>query len=573
MPQNLAKNNQRTPLDAALSRLKPALIAVGVFSFFINILMLVSPLYMITVFQRVLTSGHSDTLLYLTLVAIFALLVMGALIAIRSWVLAYVGGWLGVAVGEQLLKGELRRKLSGQNPGESPLRDLGKLQSFLTSSGLTTLMDIPWVPLFVLVIFLLHPWLGIYSLVSVIVLMGFALLNELLVRDPQRSALRQQSQTQLYADQVGRNVEVVQALGMEDNLVQRWKVLNGGAAEEQYQAGARSSALVGFSRFLRLSVQTGILALGAGLVLSDGTFSAGQMIAASMLLGRALAPIDQAMGSWRSVIAARESYARLQALHYEMSSANSLMSLPAPEGNIDVAKMSFRQPEAEHEVLKDISFKLAAGSTLGIMGASAAGKSTLCRLLVGIWEPSAGTVRLDAAELSSWDRVSLGRHIGYLPQDIELFAGTVRENIARMGDASDEDVIAAAKLADVHEMVSHMPDGYNTDIGPGGCRLSAGQRQRIGIARAVFGEPRLLVLDEPNANLDRPGEIALLTTLEKLKQAGVTIIIVAHHPMVLNQVDYLMLMSGGKLDAFGPRDKVLEAMNAKLAQLQQAVKS
>jgi PrtD family type I secretion system ABC transporter len=573
MQEQVSGDLQPTALTVAFAKVKPALMGVGVFSFFINVLMLATPLYMLAVFQRVLTSGSSDTLLFLTLLVIFALLVMGALLGVRAWLLAYLSSWLGVAVGETLMKENLRTTLSGQRSPDAPLRDLSQLQSFLSSPGLITLMDVPWVPLFVLVIFFLHPWLGVYSLVSVLFLSALAVINEYLVREPQRSALKFQSKSIQYAEQVERNVEVVQALGMEDDLVRRWTVLSDRSADEQYLAGARSAALTGISRFLRLAIQAGVLAVGAALVLGPAEFSAGQMIAASMLLGRALAPIDQAMGSWRTIIAARESLARLQALQQQAPPLLNATTLPSPEGNLEVAKMSFSPPGTDLELLQNISFKLAAGESMGVIGSSAAGKSTLCRMLVGVWSPTVGTVRLDSAKIHSWQKSDLGRHIGYLPQDIELFAGTVRDNIARWGDSRDELVIEAAMLADVHDLILRMPEGYDTEIGPGGVLLSAGQRQRIGFARAVFGNPSLLVLDEPNSNLDRAGELAILRALEKLKQAKTTVIIVAHHPAVLKQVDKLMLVAAGKVEAFGPRDQIMEAMNRKLVHAQEALRS
>jgi ATP-binding cassette, subfamily C, type I secretion system permease/ATPase len=562
-----------TALEVAFVKAKPALAGVAVFSFFINILMLATPLYMLAVFQRVLTSGSSDTLLFLTLVVIFALMVMGALLAVRSWLLAYIGSWLGVAVGETLVKDTLHSPLGVKRPSDTPLRDLSQLQTFLSSPGLITLMDIPWTPLFVVVIFFLHPWLGVYSLLSVVFLFVVAIINEYLIRKPQQSALTLQSSSLQYAEQVGRNVEVVQALGMEDDLVRRWTKLNDLSADEQYLAGARSAALTGTSRFLRLGIQVGVLAVGAALVLGPSEFSAGQMIAASMLLGRALAPIDQAMGSWRSVIAARASFGRLQALQQQAPPSPNTTTLPIPKGNLEVTKMSFSPPGTDLDLLKDISFKLAAGESLGVIGPSAAGKSSLCRMLVGVWTPTVGSVRLDSAEIQSWQRSDLGRHIGYLPQDVELFAGTVRDNIDRMSNADDERVIEAAILADVHDMILRMPEGYETEIGPGGMLLSAGQRQRIGFARAVFGKPSLLVLDEPNANLDRVGEVAILRALEKLKQAKTTVVVVAHHPAVLQQVDKLMFINAGKVEAFGPRDQIMEAMNRKIVEAKQALRT
>jgi PrtD family type I secretion system ABC transporter len=548
--------HQPTSLQHALHKARGGFVAVAVFSFFLNLLMLATPLYMLQVFQRVLGSGHSYTLLYLTIITIFALLILGVLFGIRSWILGRISGWLSGALGGRLISASLTSALAGTPTGSQPLNDLRQIQSFISGTGITAMFDSPWVPVFVAVIWLMHPWLGMLALASAVLLFVLALLNELSTRKPQREGQQQQAGANQFADSSLRNAEVVQAMGMMPGLLEQWHKLNTNAQDKQGTAGGRSATIMGMSRFLRLSVQVGILGLGALLVL-DSQLTPGQMIAASILLGRALAPVEQSIGAWRSFVTARTSHGRLQELLLSIPEEAPAMELPPPQGHIHVENLSMIPPGAEKPVLRNINFALAPGETLGLVGPSAAGKSTLCRLLVGVWAPTVGSVRLDAAEVHTWNREAFGRYVGYLPQDVELFNGTVRQNIARMGDAEDSEVVEAARLADVHEMILRLPQGYDTQIGMGGAVLSAGQRQRIGLARALFRQPRVIVLDEPNASLDRVGEAALLRALNSLKKLGTTIVIVAHHASMLGGVDKVLVLNEGRVSAFGPKNEVL----------------
>jgi PrtD family type I secretion system ABC transporter len=387
------------------------------------------------------------------------------------------------------------------------------------------------------------------------------LLNELGTRKPQREAQKKQAGANQFAESSLRNAEVVQAMGMMPGLLAQWHKLNDGALDKQATASDRSATIMGLSRFLRLSVQVGILGLGALLVLT-ADLTPGQMIAASILLGRALAPVEQSIAAWRTFITARTSYSNLQELLQAIPEQPPAMELPPPDGHIHVENVSFIPPGAEKPVLRNINFEVSPGETLGLLGPSAAGKSTLCRLLVGVWAPTIGSVRLDAAEVHSWNREAFGRYVGYLPQDVELFTGTVRQNIARMGEAEDNEVIAAARLADVHEMILRLPQGYDTQIGMGGASLSAGQRQRLGLARALFRQPKVIVLDEPNASLDRIGEAALLRALNNLKQLDTTIVIVAHHASMLGGVNKLLVLNEGRVSAYGPKNEVLAHLSS-----------
>jgi ATP-binding cassette subfamily C protein/ATP-binding cassette subfamily C exporter for protease/lipase/ATP-binding cassette subfamily C protein EexD len=556
-----SKASHPTALQEALHKVRAGFVAVAIFSFFLNLLMLATPLYMMQVFQRVLSSGHLPTLFYLTVVTVFALLILGMLSAIRSWVLGRVSGWLSGALSGRLIATSVSSSLTGAATGAQPLRELGQLRSFIGGGGITAMFDSPWVPVFIAIIWLMHPWLGMLALASAVVLFTLALLNDITTREPQREASQQQSKAYQFAETSLRNAEVVHAMGMLPALLARWNKLQQGALDRQGAASSWTASILGVSKFVRLSVQVGILGLGATLVLS-AELTPGAMIAASILLGRALAPVEQSISAWRTFVVARASYGRLQDLLQATPEQATGIVLPPPEGRIEVENLTFKPITVQKPLLQHISFALAPGESLGIVGPSAAGKSTLCRMLVGVYPPTLGSVRLDAAEVHAWNREEFGRYVGYLPQDMELFAGTVRENIARMGECEDSEVIAAAKLADVHEMVLRLPDGYDTQIGEGGALLSAGQRQRIGLARALFRQPRVVVLDEPNANLDRFGETALLRALNTLKENGTTVVLVAHHASMLQNVDKLLVMRDSKMEAFGARNDVIAHLDS-----------
>jgi len=555
--------HQVTALQQALQRLRTAFIGVGVFSCFLNLLMLATPLYMLSVYQRVLTSGHQDTLIYLTVATVFALLVLGILYWLRGWLLNRISGWLSAEVSGPVLAANLVNVLRGSSAGSQPMRDLGKVQAFIGGQGLAVLLDSPWVPIFVVIIWIMHPVLGILALCSAIILLLLAWINELLLRSPQRAANQQQAKAFQFAETSLRNAEVVQAMGMMPNLRKHWQDLNVISLGEQDLANSRSAFIIGCSRFLRLTAQVGVLGLGAALVLK-GELSAGHMIAGAILLGRALAPVEQAMGAWRSFVTARSSYARLQQLLHDIPEQIAAIELPDAKGFIDVENMSYIPYGAEKPILKDISFSLNPGESLSIIGPSAAGKTTLCGLLVGVWPPTTGAVRLDSADVHNWDRQAFGEAVGYLPQDVELFSGSIRENIARMGESCDEQVIAAAQLADVHDMILHLNDGYDTQIGIGSTTLSAGQRQRIGLARVLYGNPKVVVLDEPNANLDRIGELALVRTLSILKAQGVSVIMVVHQANMLAHVDKILMLRDGHIEAFGLRDEIIAKLKQQI---------
>jgi PrtD family type I secretion system ABC transporter len=546
---------QPTPIDHALHEARRGLLVVAAVSLFLNLLALTSPLYMFQVFDRVLASGRVETLVALTVIAAFALLCLGALEVIRSHALARISLWLDRALARAVLEASVGETLAGRPIGAQAMNDLAQIRGFINSQGIFPIFDAPWTPVFVAVIWLLHPWLGMLALVSAALLFGLALANELATRAPLAGAGQAWLTGQRGYETALRNAEVVQAMGMLPALMERWQGDHERVLDCQTRASDRTGWIYGASKFVRLFVQVAILGLGAYLVL-EGVLTGGGMIASSILLGRALAPVEQAIGAWKSFVAARAGHDRLRQLLQRHPGAPAAIQLPIPQGRISVDQLSFRAPDGR-PILKGVSFELPAGEVLAVVGPSASGKSTLCRLITGVWPPARGHVRLDGDEVHHWGRVDFGRHVGYLPQDVELFAGSVRDNIARMTDAPDDAVIAAAQLAGVHEMILHLPDGYATEVSAQGAVLSGGQRQRIGLARAMFGAPRVVVLDEPSASLDQVGESAMLDAIGRLKERGSTVILVVHRPRLLTHVDKVLVLSEGTGVLFGPRDRIL----------------
>lgn len=556
-PGNRNEPPQQTPLARSLKTARQAFVWVGIFSFFLNVLMLVTPIYMMQVFDRVLSSGRTETLLLLTMIAGIALVALGALEALRTHLLNRIGAWIDGQLSTQLLGSSLASRLHGVSLGAQPLRDLAQIRQFVGSNAINPLFDSPWVPIFVAVIWLLHWWLGALALAAAVMLFLLALANDLATRKALTQANELSVGAYRQAEAAVRNADVVQAMGMLPAIQRNYAAANAEANTLQMVAGDRGGAIMGLSKFVRLFVQVGILGLGAYLVL-QGQLTAGSMIAGSILLGRCLAPVEQAIGAWRSFIGARDAHGRIEKLMQAAPQPAEQMSLPAPRGHLEVDRVTFVPPGSQTPVLKQVSLELQPGEALGVIGPSAAGKSTLCKLMVGIWAPTAGHIRLDSADVYTWNREDFGKHVGYLPQEVELFAGTIRDNIARMKDADPMAVIEAAQLADVHRMILHLPDGYDTEIGDRGAVLSGGQRQRIGLARALFGKPSLVILDEPNANLDQDGEQALLQSIQSLKQRDCTVVMVAHRPSALAHIDKLVVLRDGVVEMFGARDDILQ---------------
>lgn len=546
-------------LTDLLRSMRRAFLAVGVFSCSINILLLAPAIYMLQTYDRVLTSRNEDTLLLLTALMLALLVLEATLDFVRGRVLVRVGVSLDMQLGTRVFDAAFGQTLAGG--GSSPtqaLFDLSGVRQFFTGKGLFAFFDTPWTPIYLFVIFLLNPWLGVFALVGALVLLALAWVNERATGPVQAEAGKLSVSANQYAAAQLRNAEAIEAMGMLDGLRARWQERQSGFIARQAEASDRAALIGSASRFTRMAMQSGILGFGAWLVLRN-QLTPGSMIAASILLGRTLAPVDLAIATWRSFVTARGAYARLTKLLEAHPVREHLITLPAPQGSVAVENLVVGAPGSRTAILKGVNFSVAAGSIVGVVGPSASGKSTLVRALVGVWEPLAGAVRLDDAEIHSWNKGQLGPYLGYLPQDVELFDGTVAENIARFGPLDSEKLVNAARRAGVHELILQLPKGYETPIGEGGMVLSGGQRQRIALARALYGKPALVVLDEPNANLDDAGEAALLAALRTLKAEGCTVFLVTHRINILRATDTMMVVVSGKIQAFGPRDEVIKA--------------
>lgn len=561
----------KTDLQAALAACKGSFISVGFFSLFVNFLMLVPSFYMLQVYDRVIGSGSESTLVMLTLILILLLATMGALEWVRSRIMVRISTRLDTLLGGRLYDASFKQALysGGMNASAQPLNDMTGLRQFLTGNGLFAFFDAPWLPVYLAVMFMFHPWFGWFAVLCALVLIALAWANERLTNQSLKDANKENIAATAFTNKNLRNAEVVESMGMLPQLRRRWQEKNNRVLELQGVASDRAGSITAISKTTRMLVQSLILGLGAYLALEQ-EISPGLMIAGSILLGRALAPIDLMIGSWKGFSAARGQYERLNELLAKIAAEPDRMSLPAPQGELSAESLMVTPPGSQQPVIRNVSFRVAAGESVGIIGPSGAGKSTLARALLGIWPASHGKVRLDGADVFTWKRDELGPYIGYLPQDIELFEGSISENIARFGEVDPVAVVEAAKLAGVHELILRLPQGYDTVIGASGGGLSGGQRQRIGLARAVYGQPKLIVLDEPNSNLDDQGERALALAMQQLKAAGTTLFVITHRTSVLGAVDKLMVLRDGALAMFGPRDQVLvelqKAQQAAVAQ-------
>lgn len=534
---------------------------VGIFTAFINILMLVPSIYMLQVYDRVLPSGNEITLLMLTLIMLGMFGMMALLEYARSMVVIRIGAQLDMRLNSRIYTAAYEENLKNKSADAGHmLNDLTNVRQFLTGNALFAFFDAPWFPVYLLVIFLFNPWLGLFALVGSLVLVALAIINEIVSKKPLSEASKLALQSGSLASTNLRNAEVIEALGMLPNIKSRWYDLHQKFLNSQRIASERATSIASLTKFVRLSLQSLVLGLGGWLAI-DGHITPGMMIAGSILMGRTLAPIEQVINVWKSWSSAKLSYQRLVKLLEQNPPRGTNMSLPAPQGAVSVENVSATPPGSQGEpVLHNVSFAIQPGDVLGIIGPSASGKSTLARLMVGIWPVSEGIVRLDNADIYQWNKDELGPYIGYLPQDIELFAGTIAENIARFSEIDAEKVIAAAKLAGVHELILRFPHGYDSVIGNGGAGLSGGQKQRIGLARALYDDPSLIVLDEPNSNLDDAGELALNQAVAGLRQRNKTVILITHRTNLLSMTNKLLLLVNGKVNAFGPTNQVLQAL-------------
>jgi ATP-binding cassette subfamily C protein EexD len=553
------QSSPHSTLNRALDACRGAFASAGFFSLFVNLLLLLPAIYMLQIYDRVLSSGSESTLVMLTIIAAFLFIVMGGLEWVRSQILVATSMRLDHLLGGRVFDSVFLQSLAtgGKVSTAQPLGDLLQLRQFLTGPGLFAFFDAPWLPIYIAVMFLFHPVFGVVAILAGCVLMGLAIWNEVSTRGDLREANERALESSNHTQRSLRNVEVIEAMGMLPRLRARWLERQQDMLALQSRASRRGGLISAVSKTFRVSIQTLILGLGAYLAIRR-EISAGGVIAGSILLGRALAPLDLMISTWRGFLSARESYRRLDRLLGALPEREAPMSLPAPKGELSVEKLVITPPGAAAPVIRGISLLVEPGSQLAIIGPSAAGKTTLTRAMLGIYRPAAGAVRLDGAEIDQWDRETLGQHIGYLPQDVELLDGTISENIARFGEVDAAKVVAAAEAAGVHPMILRLPDGYDTPLV--GNVLSAGQRQRIGLARALYGDPQLIVLDEPNSNLDQDGEAALASTLANLKRAGRTVVVVTHRKNILNLADKILLMGEGQIAMYGARDKVLAAI-------------
>ncbi|GAA3588983.1 MAG: type I secretion system permease/ATPase [Pseudomonadales bacterium] len=549
-----------TELEDALKACKSGFISAGVFSLFINLLMLVPAIYMLQVYDRALGSRSVETLIMLTVILVGLFITLALLQMVRSAILVRVGNNIDQSMNQKIFSAMFRQAIDRpERQSAQPLNDLTSLRQFLTGQGPIAFFDGPWLPVYIAVMFMFHVWYGVFAIIAAIILVALAYANEKFTGKLLAEAGQANIQSTEYAGSCLRNAEVVHAMGMENNLRSKWLQRHLSFLNNQANASDRAGILSNGSKTLRMLFQSLMLGLGGYLAIQQ-EISPGMVIAGSILMGRALAPLDLMIASWKGFSSARSAYTRLNDLFDKYHTQQSGMPLPPPEGNLSIQSMVVVPPGGQSAALSGIGFALDKGDMLAVVGPSAAGKSTLARSVLGIWALANGTVRLDGADIHQWDKSQLGPHIGYLPQDIELFSGTISENISRFGQPDPGKVVEAAKLAGVHELILQLPNGYDTQISVVGGVLSGGQRQRIGLARAVYGNPSLIVLDEPNSNLDDQGEQALLTALQELKRRKVTVILISHRKPILRLVDKMLVLSGGRAVAFGGRDDVMRGL-------------
>ncbi len=547
-------SKHKTPLAHAVGATLPALSATFILSLFVNTVILVSPIYSMQVYDRVLNSRNLMTLAMLSAIALVIMLLYGVLEYARSGVLVRAGVMFETRLRRPLFEAMMRAEMDPeQRQGQRVIRDAETIRESLANGTATVICDLPWAPLFVALCFILHPGFGAVAAAGALILFSLALLTELTTRAGVEATSRLSNEAYGFAASALRNGEVVRGLGMGDTVLERWCGQQAAAVASNARAHERSAVLVAASRFARVTVQSATLGVGAWLAVT-GEISPGVIMAAAIIIGRALAPVEQVVGQWKRIIACRSAYRRLRRLFDGVPAAEAHVQLPAPVGHVRVENAVVVPAGASRPAVRGVSFDLAAGDSLAVVGASASGKSSLARAL------TSGDIRIDGAALNQWDPNKLGKHVGYLPQDVELFAGTVADNIARLGAANHAAVVAAAKLAGAHDVILRLPKGYDTPIGDGGMALSGGMRQRVGLARALYGAPRLVILDEPNSNLDEEGERALAQAIARLRAERCTVIVVTHRPHLLAHVSKLLVMSLGTVIAVGERDDVIARM-------------
>lgn len=544
---------QKTSLELAYNKFRSTFIATIVFSFFTNLLMFVGPLYMLQIYDRVLSSRNEMTLIMITVIAIALLVSYGLLEFTRSRLLVRAGMQFDEVIANPVFHRVVKQQtaLPGGN-AQVALNDIDKVREFMTGQGILAFFDAPWVPLFLALCFAFHPWLGLVATIGAVIIFALAITNEFATRNALQDASKASQGANHFVNTTMQNAEVIRALGMEKQLTKRWLNQHDDMLVHQAKASDRAGSIMASSKFIRMSLQVAILGTGAYLAIQQ-LISPGIMIAASIVMGRALAPVEQAVGQWKQFVNARSSHKRLKQLFDSVVEQEERTELPEPKGNLTVEQLFATVPGTRDTLLKGISFSINQGEVLAVIGPSGSGKTSLVRHLVGARTPASGAVRLDGTEMHHWDPEQVGRYLGYLPQDVKLFGGTVAENISRFEDEpEDADVVAAATLAGAHDMVQKLGNGYETNVGDGGMFLSGGQRQRVGLARAVYRYPSLVILDEPNSNLDSAGEKALMSCIQELKKMGKTVVLVTHKTNLLALTDKTLMLMNGAVEKFGP---------------------
>jgi ATP-binding cassette subfamily C exporter for protease/lipase len=549
----------------ALAALWPHFLWAGLFSSAINLLYLSSPLYLMQVYNRVLLNENISTLVLLTLILAIALVTMGALDAVRACVLIRCGIRLDIDLSKRVFEALVVRSAErGASRGAQQLRDLDQFRTFVTGPGIHFAFDLPWIPIYLLLLFFIHPLLGVVATIGAVLLLALAGVNEALTRESLKQAEAAGNQSYVFTENILRHADVIRAMGMQPAVERNWQSQRSSMLVQQASASDKNAVMTSSIRFFRLLLQSLMLGTGAWLAI-DHIIAPATIFAASIIMGRALVPVEQAVGTWKQFVGAREAYSQVRELLDDIDLTPPRTIVPRVRNTVEVRELRCVLPARRDPVIKDLSFELAAGQALGIVGPSGSGKSSLARLLVGAIAPAAGRLRFGGLDYAHWDPLEFGRHVGYLPQDVGLFAGTVRENIARFGEASTAEIIDAAKRAGIHEMILDLPRQYDTKLSSGGVGLSGGQRQRLALARALLGRPPLLVLDEPNANLDGPGEEALKLALLQAKSEGATVIVITHRTTILDIVDVMMVLRSGLLDMLGPPDEIYRALQHQAA--------
>ncbi len=557
-PTQAGRPDKKGELHSVVMLSKRAFLATGLFSFIINLLMLAGPLFMLQVYDRVMTSGSIPTLVALSVMTAGLYVIIGLLELCRSRIVTRIGLEVDGRISNRVFQAATQQSLLNQGKPSPALRELDQVRQFLASNGPLTFFDAPWTPIYLLVVFMLHWTLGIAATVGAIILMCIAWASELRSRGPMTEASRAAAKSLELAESGQRNSEALTAMGMMGDYCQRWQTANQATLAWQTLAADRLGSMTALSKSLRLLLQSMMLAIGALLAIS-GDISAGSIVAATIIFGRALAPVEQAIAHWRNFLKTRESFAQLEDLLKAIPAQPPVTQLPPPAGHLTVSGLRVSAPESRKLILAGVSFEIRPGQMLAVIGPSASGKSTLARAIVGLWPPAAGTIKIDGARLNQWDRQALGEYIGYLPQNVDLFSGTVKDNIARFREnVRDDDVITAAKRAHAHELILGLPNGYDTELGTHGTYLSGGQRQRIALARALFGDPAVVVLDEPNANLDRSGDEALSAAIDGMRERQQAVVLVSHRVQAIGKADLLLYIDKGLQRAFGPRDDVMK---------------